>query len=74
MLSQPRMNRRRRDIRALEGGTLGLESRAALMGGKRMGVPVLGEMTFLMVESSSLPAPENVIKDASGAFMTLLLI
>lgn len=74
MLSQPMMNRRRREIRALEGGTLGLESRAALVVGKRMGVPLLGEMTFLMVESSSLPAPENVIKDASGAFMTLLLI
>ena len=39
-----------------------------------MGVPLLGEMAFLMVESGSLPAPENVIKDASGAFMTLLLI
>lgn len=74
MLSQPTMNRRRREIRALEGGTLGLENRAALVVGKRMGVPLLGEMTFLMVESSSLPAPENVIKDASGAFMTLLLI
>lgn len=42
MLSQPMMNRRRREIRALEGGTLGLESRAALVGGKRMGVPPTG--------------------------------
>lgn len=73
MLSQPMMNRRRKEIRAMEGGTLGGKQSSSGRG-KRMGVPLLGEMAFLMIESTSLPAPENVIKDASGAFMTLLLI
>lgn len=58
---------------SLAGGTLG-RRQGSVGEGKRMGVALLGEMTLLMAEADSLPAPEKVIKDAVGAFMTLLLI
>lgn len=38
-----------------------------------MGVSLLGEMAFLLAESNSLPAPENVIKDGSGALNDTLI-